>query len=180
MWRITLPARGLMLAATLLLTCIAAEAPGRDWDSCHDELDRTRRAASDASDAAEEAQSKLSDLENCRRDPDTYDLMGDGCRSRRSTYESAVGDYESVVGDFESKMEDLDSRLDSTQSECEYEFTLNRVSSSDAANQRLGAANRRLCSSYKRLMPLLTPQNVLDMCKKNMSEQWCKSCLGIQ
>ena len=178
----------LIVAATVLATSIGAQAPAPDWGSCHDELDRTRRAASDASGAAEEAESKLSNIrskrdeyQECRDYPNIYDFMHDGCRSRRSDYESALGDYESARGDFESKMEDLDNRLRSVQSYCEYDFTLNRMSSSEAASRGLAAAEQRLCSSYKRFVILgVTPQSVLEMCKKNRTEQWCKTCLGIK
>ena len=144
-----------------------------DLDSCHDELDRLRRAASDASDAAEGAHSKFREFDDCRENPQTYDLLGDHCHSRRS-------DYESARNDLESKMEDLDSRLRAVQEYCGYEFTLNRLSSSDVAQQRLDAAQQRLCTSYKRLFALgMTRQSLLQQCKANMSEQWCKSCLGM-
>lgn len=183
--RLVVPA--LIAAAILLTTSNAGQISALDWDSCHDELDRARRLSSDASDAAEEAhskrgevESKLNDLKECRSYPDMYDLMRDGCRSKRADYESALKDYGSAVDDFESKMEDLDSRLHSVQSECSYEFRLNRMSALEASNQRREAANRRLCTSYKNLMPMLTLLNVLESCKKNITEQWCKTCLGIR
>jgi chromosome segregation ATPase len=187
MAKIRLAVPVLIAAAILLTTSNAVPTSALDWDTCHDELDRARRLSSDASDAAEEAhakrgevESKLNELEECRRYPEIYDLMRDGCRSKRSDYESVSKDYESAVEDFESKMEDLDGRLDSVQSECSYEFRLNRMSALEASNQRRDAAGRRLCTSYKHFMPMLTPQNVLELCKKDMNEQWCKTCLGIQ
>jgi hypothetical protein len=46
-----------VIAATILLTTSnAVPTSALDWDTCHDELDRTRRLSSDASDTAEEAQ----------------------------------------------------------------------------------------------------------------------------
>ncbi len=164
--KITLAAR-IVVAMGILTTATVAHAPVLELDSCHDDLDQLRRIASDASDAAEDAQSKFNDFDDCRRDPDLHDLLGDGCRSRRSEYESALSDLE-------SKMDDLDSRLHSVQSSCEYEFTLNRMSS-------LEAAQRRLCTSYKRFIASgMTPDNVLQMCKANMDGQWCKACLGLK
>ena len=103
--------RVVLLAAVLGGTSIVAAAPAIDWTDCQDELEQMQSATSDASEAAEDANSKLEDLENCRRDPDTFDLMQDGCRSVRS-------DYESAVEDFESKMEDVDARIRSVQSSC--------------------------------------------------------------
>jgi hypothetical protein len=167
MGNITLVAR-IVLVTGILTTTIVAHAPLPDLDSCHDELDRLRRTASDASDAAENAQSKLTDFDDCRRDPELHDLVGDGCSSRRS-------DFQSAQSDLESKMDDLDSRLHSVQDSCEYEFTLNRMLS-------LEAAQRRLCTSYKRFVAFgLSPENVLQMCKaKSSDEGWCKACLGLK
>jgi hypothetical protein len=146
--------------------------PNPDWDSCHDDLDRTRRAASEASDAAEELKSKSEDFEQCKRDPESYDRRGDGCRSHRS-------DYESAVDDLRSKMEDLDRRLRDVQSSCGFEFTINRMSPLKASKQHLDAANQRLCASYRSFMSSgLTSQDVLKMCTSQKDEEWCKSCLG--
>jgi hypothetical protein len=151
----------------ILTAAPAAHAPSLDLDSCHDDLDRLRRTASDASDAAEEAKSKFDEFENCRRDPEFHDLRGDGCRSRRS-------DYQSALNDLENKMDDLDSRLHSVQNSCGYEFTINRMSS-------LEAAQRRLCASYKKLIRSgAPPDKLLQVCKANMDEQWCKACLGLK
>lgn len=166
MSKITL-AVGVIVALEILTAARAARAPVLELDSCHDDLDRLRRTASDASDSAEDAKSKFDEFEACRRDPEFHDLMGDGCRSRRSKYQSALSDLE-------SKMDDLDSRLHSVQSSCGYEFSINRMSS-------LEAAQRRLCASYKGFIGLgMTPDNVLQMCKANMDVQWCKACLGLK
>lgn len=173
MSRITLPI-GTAVALGILTAAPAAHAPLLELDSCHDDLDRLRRTASDASDAAEDAKSKSDEFEDCRRDPDVHDLLGDACRSRRSDYQSALSDQE-------SKMDDLDSRLHSVQSSCGYEFTINRMSAVEAAQRRLEASKRRLCTSLKGLISLgMPPDNALRMCKANADEQWCKACLGLK
>jgi hypothetical protein len=150
----------------------ALQRADQDWDSCHHDLDRSRRAASDASDAADEVNSKKKEFEECQNDRDTYDLSGDGCQSRRSDYRSAISDYQ-------SKMDDLDVRLRDVQSSCGYDFTINRMSSLEASKQHLDTENRRLCESYKALMPTLMPENVLQMCKPQQGEDWCQACLGM-
>jgi hypothetical protein len=167
MGKIGLAAR-IVLATGFLTTAVVAHAPLPDLDSCHDELDGLRRTASDASDAAENAHSKLTDFDDCKRNPELHDLVGDGCSGRRS-------DFQSAQSDLESKMDDLDSRLHSVQDSCEYEFTLNKMSS-------LEVAQRRLCTSYRKFEALgLTPENVLQMCKaKSSDEGWCKACLGLK
>lgn len=135
----------ILLGMGILTAAPAAHAPSLDLDSCHDDLDRLRRGASDASDAAEEAKSKSDEFDDCKRDPELHDLLGDGCRSRR-------GDFASALSDLESKMDDLDSRLRSVQSSCGYDFTLNRLSSLEASQYRLEASKRRLCTSLQALV----------------------------
>jgi hypothetical protein len=162
------------VALGTLTTAPAAHAPLLELDSCHDDLDRLRRTASDASDAAEDAKSKADEFEDCRRDPELHDLSGTGCRSHRS-------DYKSALSDLESKMDDLDSRLRSVQSSCGYEFSINRMSAVDASQRHLDAAKRRLCISLKELIALgAPPYSVLQTCKGNADEQWCKACLGLK
>src|SRR5437016_12471470 len=80
----------IVMALGILSAAPIAHAPTLDLGDCHDELDRLRRAASDASDAAEEGHSKRGQFEDCKRDRETYDLMADGCRSRWSDYQSAL------------------------------------------------------------------------------------------
>ncbi len=160
---------GIMTAAP------AARAPSLDLDGCHDDLDRLRRAASDASDAAGDAKPKSDDFDDCKRDPEVHDLMGDGCRSRRS-------DFASALSDLEGKMDDLDGRLRSVQSSCGYNFTLNRLSGVEAAQYRLEASKRRLCASLQGLVRSgIPPESALQMCKASSAdEQWCKACLGLK
>jgi hypothetical protein len=167
-------AAGIAVALGTLTAAPAALAPLLELDSCHDDLDRLRRTASDASDAAGDAKSKLDEFEDCRRDPELHDPLGNGCRSRRS-------DYQSALSDLESKMDDLDSRLRSVQGSCGYEFSINRMSPLDASQHRLEAAKRRLCTSLKELVGLgAPPYSVLQTCKENADEQWCKACLGLK
>jgi len=154
----------------MLTAAPAARAPLLDLDSCHDDLDRLHRTASDASDAAEDANSKHEEFENCRQDSS----LDRGCGSERSEYESAIGDLE-------SDLDDVDSRLQSVQDSCGYEFSINRISAADASQRRLENARRRLCTSLKQLVALgMTPEKALEMCKTNTNEQWCKACLGTK
>jgi predicted nucleic acid-binding Zn-ribbon protein len=169
----------IVLVSGILTTTPAAHAPVLELGSCQDDLDQVRRMASDASNAAEEAKSKFEEVEDCRENREVYDVAGDGCRSRRN-------DYESAVSDLESKMDDLDSHLRSVQTSCAYDFTINRLSDAEAAKRhmeaaqrRLGATQNRLCASIRDLVRSgLTPNDVLKMCKANLDEQTCKACLG--
>lgn len=165
MARITFPFRCALLCVTLLGTCVADYRSSVDWEGCQDDLDQAKQTAEDGSEAAEEVHSKLNDFDECRENPDVYDLMQNGCKSQRD-------DYQSALDDFRDKMDDLDAKVRSIQGSCEYEFTLNRMSGTDAAQQRL-------CSSYRKLVTLgISPNNILQQCKQHMDEQWCKTCLS--
>ncbi len=156
----------LLIFSVFLLSGFAAAPTSADWDSCHDELDRMRKIAAEASDAAENAHSQQDDYEECKRFPEIHDLWHDGCRSKRR-------DYESAASDAESKLDDLDTRLSRVQESCSYEFTLNRMSRTDAAQYHL-------CTSYRRLAQSVGRDNALQMCGKNMSTEWCASCLIVK
>jgi hypothetical protein len=159
----------IVIAIGILTANTASHAPFPDLDSCHDDLDRLRRTASDASDGAEDAESKRREFEDCRDSE-----LHEGCRSQRS-------DYDAALSDLASKMDDLDSRIRSVQTSCGYEFTINRMSAVEASQRQLEAAKRRLCTSIKRLISLgVTPSAALQMCKTNTDEQTCKACLGLK
>ena len=137
----------------------AARTPLLELDSCHDDLDRLRRIASDASDAAGDTKSKADEFEDCRRDPESHDLIGD-----------------------------LDSRLHSVHSSCGYEFTVNRMSDlestkrhAEASQRRLEASKGRFCASLQGLVSLgMPPDKALQMCKAHADKQLCKACLGLK
>jgi hypothetical protein len=54
---------------SILTAARAAHAPVLELDSCHDDLDRLRRTASDASDSAEDAKSKFDEFEGLQARP---------------------------------------------------------------------------------------------------------------
>lgn len=151
----------------ILLVTGTALAQSVSLGSCQDDLDSLKHKASDASDAAASAKSKLDDLDQCRENPDIYDVFHDGCRNRRS-------DYESAIGDLQSSLDDVDTALHSVQSSCGYDFTLGKMTSVEAAQ-------RSLCRSYRRLAALgVGANNAVQQCKPQMGEEWCKACLGLK
>jgi hypothetical protein len=166
--------RGLLLVITLAFGSVAlAQTPLRDWNSCNGDLDRTQKAASDAADAAKKADSSFDDFDRCKRDPQSYDFMHDGCRSHLS-------DYESAVSDLESNLDNLDNRLRSVQGSCDYQFGSSDVAKAQRAQQRLDASRQRLCESFKNLIPLASRQGVFQMCVSTVGQQgeaWCRACV---
>jgi hypothetical protein len=165
--------RSLFVIILALGNVALAQTPLRDWNHCNDDLDRTKKAASDAADAARKADSSFDDFDRCKSDPQSYDFRSDGCRSHLS-------DYESAVSDLESNLDDLDNRLRSVQSSCDYHFGSSDINKAQRAQQRLDASKRRLCESFKNLMPLASPQTVFQMCVSTVgqqSEAWCKACV---
>lgn len=158
----------------VLMTATAAQSPATNLDRCHDELDHLHKAASEASQAADDAKSKRDDLDDCKQDPEIHDLMHDNCRSMGD-------DYRSALGDLEGKMDDVDSQLRSVQDSCDYSFTINRLTSLEAAQRRLEASKRRLCASYHHMVDSGMPLEIaLRLCKADSDDHWCRQCLGLR
>jgi hypothetical protein len=171
--RITLVLRVAILCGSVIAPTVA-QTPIISLDSCHDDLEQLHKVSLEASEAAEDAKSKRDDLDDCRRNPETFDLMHDNCRS-------ADSDYQSALSGLEGKMDDVDTRLRSIQDSCDYPFTINRLTSMEAAQRRLEASQRRLCTSYHHLTELGLPRNaVLQMCRAQTDEKWCRQCLGLK
>jgi hypothetical protein len=159
------------LLSGVLITATVAQTPTTTLDSCHDDLERLRKASSEAAEAADDAKSKRDDLD-CRQDPELRDLMQDHCRT-------AARDYQSALSDLEEKMDDVDGSVRSVQDSCDYQFTINKLTSIEASQRRLEASKRRLCASYHNLVDLGMPRDTaLQMCKTQTDEHWCNQCLS--
>jgi hypothetical protein len=170
-----------LVALIVVVAIFVPAASATDWDSCADDLDRLRRAARDAADKAndvksksEEVKSTLDDFENCKRYPETYDLLRDGCRSKASDYRSALSDYQSAVSDLQSELETVKRRMRSVDSSCEYPLgstdSLLHLDASGSENQ--------YCALYRRYKSKLPLATLMKNCTQSMSEAECKKCLA--
>lgn len=161
-----LVALSLSLAAPLIVRAA-------DWDSCADDLDRLRRASRDAADAAEQVKSKHEELDNCRRYPDTYDLMRDRCRSY-------VWDYESTVSSLQSELSTVDSRIRSVRSSCGYDLATLSPPSRRMAPGGVQSPGARLCTLLQGYRGRIPDDQLAQICSKSMSESECRKCLSGQ
>jgi len=109
-----------IMCGILGVSTTLAQTSTTSLDSCHDDLDHLHKAALEAAEAADDAKSKQDEFDDCKRDPETYDLMQDHCRS-------LAGDNESALNDLESKMDDVDNKLRTVQDSCDYQFTINQA-----------------------------------------------------
>lgn len=165
--------RALLLLYVVLGSIASAEAQtaSTDWDSCRSQLNTIVDAASNAKRAAGDADSRRDDYENCRQRREVHDVARNGCQE-------AASDYESAIGDLQSKMENLDNELRAVQGACGYQFTINKMSSVEAAEVHAQAAQRRLCTSFLNLGRLGEVEAVRAMCVQSQGDSWCKACLG--
>ena len=113
-----------IVAPALLKTCAVY---AQYWSGCSSDLDGIRRAARDASDEADTAESAewdfeqaRDDLQNCVNFPDVYDLLEDGCQSKRWDYESAQSEYESAVSGLEYELSSLARKIRAAENSCDY------------------------------------------------------------
>jgi hypothetical protein len=159
-----------LAVAAALVGCLSV-AQAADWSTCADELDRIRRSARDASDIANNVNSKAEEFQNCRRYPDMYDLMRDRCQSKG-------WDYQNALSSLKSELDTLDRRIRSASSSCGY--NLASIEPGLAAPPRPAPANRNesLCEVYRPYRDRLPIANLLELCRKQMSEAECRKCLA--
>ena len=113
----------LVLSATVILPVALSPSPDSvDFSSCASALDEVAPAAEDAAGKARDAesaedefQSEKEEYDRCRRFPDIYDHLEDGCRSRRRDAEDAQGQLESAVTDLKSALDELQSAMSGVQ-----------------------------------------------------------------
>jgi hypothetical protein len=116
--------RGLLLVLALFI--LFAPTPIRaDFDMCGDDLDELSTKASSAADAARavsEAKDELDDAKqeyrNCVQFPDIYDLMEDGCQSRRFDYQMALDTYNSAIDEFNTEMRGVVASFKGLRASC--------------------------------------------------------------
>jgi hypothetical protein len=152
--------RILFLTATLA----ASGASAIDLGSCADDLDRLRRAASDATDKANDAKTKQEELQTCKNDSYSYDRNYDGCRSKASYFQSAAGDLK-------SELDTIDSRLRSIRSSCGYDLTM---------RQRDPSTGDEYCDMIRGYRKRLPYQNLVAICSQSMAEDDCRKCLAFK
>jgi len=150
------------LSGALALFVVSARAV--DWDSCADDLDRLKRAARDASDKANEVKSAAEELENCKRYPSSE---YDGCRSKASSYQSAVSDLE-------SELSTVDSRIRSARSSCGYSLG----GTGTAVRTTRQPTENPMCELYRSYKDKLPLEYLVKACMQSMSEAECKKCLN--
>ena len=167
-------------AAALLL--LSANSYAQDWSSCASELDSLRRRASDASSVAQDMEYKHgrlksaeNDLRQCLSAPQVFDLLRDGCRSKRSDYESAKSAYASQLDSLKSRLDDVDSKIRNVSGSCGIDLsrTLGPPPTVPA-----GVKSPEQCAVYLRYKGRLPAQALLDTCSKQMSLEECRKCLN--
>ena len=167
--------------AVAMLLLLTATASAQDWSSCACDLDDLRRRADDASSAAQDADSKQSqfksaedELRQCVQFPQVYNLLRDGCRSKRSEYDLARSSYRSQLDSLQSSLDDVDSKIRSASSSCGYNMTRTL---GPAPTVPAGVQRPEQCALYLRYKGRLPLPALLDTCSKQMPSDQCRKCL---
>ncbi len=178
-----LPAAIIVFVAVVPVCGVVGPATAADWSSCEDDLDGLRRAASDANDVAESVKSAADDLESKRDDLESASSQLQLCtgdcwyerqryRSARDDYRSAKDDYESATSDLRSELDTVGSRVRAVEASCEYPLA------SAAGARRSRPPVNKMCALFQRYKGRLPDAALIDSCKKSMSEEECRRCLG--
>ena len=177
-----------MRHAAILALLLTQWAYSAEWSSCASDLDDLRQAADDASDAAESAErarrdyeDKKEELEHCLRFPDVYDLLRDRCRSYRWDFESARDDYQSKLRHLQSELSDVDSKVGSVSISCRYDVGSVRAPAispkSPRSSSGTGQSIPNWCGVFRQYKGKLPRENILQVCRKNHSQDECVKCL---
>lgn len=145
-----------------------------DWSDCASSLTKLHGAARDASGYAEglenskrEAEEEKKKLDNCRRYPEMYDLFSDGCETARGRSTNAQNSYKSALSQFAFQLEEVRSHTKKVESSC---------ADSDGT-RRLDP--RTLCTLLKQMRKEYSDAEILEACKTQAEEVFCRSCLGL-
>lgn len=150
----------IIVKRSLLALCLfAGPIWAADYGSCRNDLDDLKRRSDDAADKAREAADAEDELEQCR----SANGMAE-CRSK-------LDDYENAKDSLESALEDVASKIRAVSSSCGFDLT-QPVSADNA--------KARFCKALNRERAYLPAPVLLNECKKGMTEDECKKCLGIR
>jgi hypothetical protein len=152
----------------------AAPTSAADWSGCVSALQnlesaaqQAQSAADDAETAEDEADSQKERYERCRRYPDSYDTMSDGCATYARRYRNAKDDYDSAVSSIESEISDVASAFNEVQSACQ-------------AGGAAGGDVIQTCLAYKQLKGKYSDAELLAACMTKLrNERLCRACVGV-
>lgn len=167
-----------LVVSVALVQALASPLAG-DYSDCSYELDRLRRAASDAQTAADEAASAeeeyvsaADELRQCLSYPEVYDILSDGCRSKRYDAESAESDLESSRSTLEDALDSVRSRAKDVSLSCESDISLQTA----PARPGSGSTGTSICPSIKALALRVTSEKLVAFCNDALSLQECMRC----
>jgi hypothetical protein len=166
----------------IFLLALCANSHAQDWSSCASELDSLKRRANDASSVAQDMESKQSrlksaesDLRQCLSAPQVFDLLQDGCHSKRSDYESSKSAYGSQLESLRSSLDDVDSKIRNVSSSCGTDLSRTLGAAPTIPS---GVKSPEQCAVYLRYKGRMPAQALIDTCAKQMTTEECRKCLN--
>ncbi len=176
-----MPLKLLVFIITIIMATVVVDVAGAvSYSGCASELDELKNAAEEAINASrraksaeEEYESKKSDYDRCRRFPDTYDFLGDQCRSKYRYAKDAQDELGYAVGRLQSALSSVDIATQDVKSSCGYSFA-------NPATPMIGVKpeHQRMCATIKRLKSTMKVEDLLGLCNKTMGETECQACLS--
>lgn len=171
----------LSLIAGAVLMLSIGNVFAQDWSSCASDLDDLRRRADDASTAAQDVDQKQrrfksaeEEVRQCRQFPQIYDLLRDGCQTKRYELDSARSSYRISLDSLRGSLDDVDAKIRSAGSSCGFDLTRVLGPSPTVPN---GVRSPEQCAIYLRYKGRLPKQSILEVCSKQMPLDECRKCL---
>lgn len=135
-----------------------------DWTSCADDLDRLRKAASEANNAATQANLEANEFEDCKNFPEVYDLYRDGCRGASSEYRNALSTLE-------NELSTVDGKIRSVALSCGVEL-------SGTSSLKIQPSGDRFCDLYISYKGRIPDKQLMNQCRESKTESECTKCLS--
>lgn len=174
-------ARVVRVLVTSTIVGVPPAAPSSlaiDFSTCASALEDVSGAGDDAATKARDAEEAADDLESerdeydrCRRFPDIYDLLQDGCRSKLREVKNAQEEFESAQGDLTRALDDLNGAMTDVQDAC----GVSLVAATPVPG--VSQARQRTCSRLRKLRATMKAPELDEFCRRFMSEVECNACL---
>jgi hypothetical protein len=158
-----------LLALLVWFGLISTGTVAADWQGCADDLDHLRNASHDAFDVANKVKSISDDVANCKKYPDIFDRLRDGCLSVTASYQTAIGNLE-------TELNRVESRIHSVNSSCG--TGLPAIATPVDTKSNNPNSWNRLCELFRSYKDALPPATLMKTCAQSMPDAECLKCLG--
>ena len=175
MYKILINSFLIIFIVTSSAVCLEEDLKGciEDMDRLGEAVRAAIKTAEDVESFYEELESKKDELKDCVDNPDVMSPTWDNCKSIRADCKFLEKTYKEKLKNLESAFKKIANEINSVEWSCGVQFnngSFNRSKNTIKVN----------CEIFKSLKEKIPIKELLDLCKKSMSEEECRECLEIE